>query len=95
MTGPRSQVLVLGTVHLSELPVGFDAKALNPLLDRLARFKPGIITIEALSGEECDLALCHPVKYGADYCTSTDLAKTATGLDVPAAIGTITTVLSS
>jgi len=86
MTGPRSQVLVLGTVHLSELPAGFDAHRLNPLLDRLARFKPDIITIEALSGEECDLALRHPAKYGADYCASTELAKTATGLDVPAAM---------
>lgn len=95
MTGPRSQVLVLGTVHLSELPAGFDATTLNTLLDRLAHFKPEIITIEALSGEECDLALRHPAKYGADYCTSTTLAKTATGLDVPAAMVAVDTLLKT
>lgn len=95
MTGARTQVLVLGTVHLSELPAGFDAKALNPLLDRLARFKPEIITIEALSGEECDLALRHPAKYGTDYCASTDLAKTATGLDVPAAMAAVDAMLKT
>lgn len=95
MTGPRSQVLVLGTVHLSELPAGFDAKTLNPLLERLARFKPDIITIEALSSEECDLALRHPAKYGADYCASTERAKTATGLDVPAAMVAVDTLMKT
>ena len=95
MTGPRTKVLVLGTVHLSELPAGFAATTLNPLLDRLANFKPEIITIEALSGEECDLALRHPAKYGADYCASTTLAKTATGLDVPAAIAAVDTLLKT
>ncbi|RVU34474.1 hypothetical protein EOE67_15560 [Rheinheimera riviphila] len=95
MTGPRTQVLVLGTVHLSELPAGFDAKALDPLLDQLAGFKPEIITIEALSGEECDLALRHPVKYGSDYCAATTLAKTATGLDVPAAMAAVDAMLKT
>jgi hypothetical protein len=95
MTGQRTQVLVLGTVHLSELPAGFDAKALNPLLDRLAGFKPEIITIEALSGEECDLALRHPAKYGSDYCAATELAKTATGLDVPAAMVAVDTLMKT
>lgn len=95
MTGPRSQVLVLGTVHLSELPAGFNAHALNPLLDRLARFKPEIITIEALSGEECDLALRHPAKYGDDYCASNELAKTATGLDIAAAMAAVDVTLKA
>lgn len=85
MTGPRAQVLVLGTVHLSQQK-SFKPASLQPVLDRLVAFKPEIITIEALSGEECDLAARHPVKYGDDYCASTDAAKTATGLDVPAAL---------
>lgn len=95
MTGPRTQVLVLGTVHLSELPAGVDAKTLNPLLDRLAGFKPEIITIEALSGEECDLALRHPAKYGTDYCASTLIAQTATGLDLPSAMAAVDSTLKS
>jgi hypothetical protein len=89
MTGPRAQVLVLGTVHLSSMPEGFDAAALDGVLDRLAVFKPDIITIEALPGEECDLAARHPVRYGADYCAGTQAAQAATGLDLPAAMAAV------
>ena len=85
MVGPRAQVLVLGSVHLNAMPEDFNSAALDGLLDRLAAFRPEIITIEALSGEECDLAARHPAKYGPDYCAGTVAAKKATGLDVPAA----------
>ncbi|HSI46952.1 MAG TPA: DUF5694 domain-containing protein [Ideonella sp.] len=95
MVGPRAQVLVLGTMHLRELPQGFDPATLQGLLDRLAGFRPDIITIEALPGEECDLAARHPAKYGADYCAPTDLAKAATGLDVPAAIAEVNKTLKA
>ncbi|WEF35339.1 DUF5694 domain-containing protein [Pseudoduganella chitinolytica] len=86
MTGPRAQVLVLGTVHLNTLPPGFDPAALDGLLARLAAFRPDIVTIETESGEECDLAARHPARYGPDYCPSTAAAQAATGLDMPAAI---------
>lgn len=95
MTGPRTQVLVLGTVHLSELPPGFDAAALKGVLDRLAAFRPDTITIEAVSGEECDLAARQPAKYGPDYCASTDAARAATGLDIPAALAEVDKMLKS
>lgn len=95
MTGPRAQVLVLGTVHLSELPASWDPASLQGLLDRLAAFRPTVITIEALSGEECDLAARHPAKYGADYCAATDPAKAATGLNVPAAIAEVDRTLKA
>lgn len=49
--GKPTEVLVLGTMHLSETPEGFDAAVLDPLLDRLAAFKPDLIAIENLSGE--------------------------------------------
>lgn len=86
MAEPRAQVLVLGSVHLSEMPDDFNPASLDRLLDRLAAFRPDIITIEALSGEECDLAARHSVKYGPDYCAGTDAAQAATGLDVPRAM---------
>lgn len=86
MVGPRTQVLVLGTVHLNGMPAGFNPASLDGVLDHLAAFRPGIITIETESGEECDLAARHPAKYGPDYCAPTEAAKAATGLDVPAAI---------
>jgi hypothetical protein len=89
MAGPRAKVMVLGTVHLNALPPGFDPASLQGVLDRLAAFRPDIITVEALPGEECDLAAHHAAKYGPDYCAPTDLAKSATGLDMPAAIAEV------
>jgi hypothetical protein len=95
MVGSRAQVLVLGTVHLSGMPKGFKPQSLDPVLARLAAFKPDIITIEALSGEECDLAARHSGVYGADYCRDTNAAKAATGLDIPAAIAEANKALKS
>ncbi|RZT11177.1 hypothetical protein SAMN05216319_0344 [Duganella sp. CF402] len=89
MAGARSQVLVLGTVHLSQLPKSFNPAALDGVLTRLEAFRPDVITIESLPGEECDLAARQPAKYGADYCEPTDEAKAATGLDLTAAIAEV------
>lgn len=95
MAGPPARVLVLGSVHLSGMPETFKAESLNPVLDRLAAFKPDIITIESMSGEECDLAARHPAVYGLDFCPDTDVAKAATGLDVPAAIAAVKSLLET
>ncbi|WP_221237378.1 DUF5694 domain-containing protein [Xanthomonas sp. 3058] len=101
MAAPRTQVLVLGSVHLSQLPKGSDISAarLQPLLDRLAAYKPTIITIENLSGETCDLMRRHPAVYlpedSASYCPDTSEAAHATGLDVPAAIGKVRATLKT
>lgn len=95
MVGPRAQVLVLGTVHLSGLPSSFRQDSLDGVMDRLAAFRPEIITIETENGEECDLAARHPGKYGADYCPKTDVAMAATGLDMPAAMAEVRKTLSA
>lgn len=95
MAGPRAQVLVLGTLHLSGLPASFDPAALDGLLDRLAGFRPQIITVEDEPGEECDLALRHPAKYGAEYCAAPLAGRTATGLDIPQALAGISKTLKT
>ncbi|MEY4730448.1 MAG: hypothetical protein RL020_1606 [Pseudomonadota bacterium] len=95
MVGHRAQILVLGTVHLNELPQGFNPASLEGVLNRLAVFRPDIITIETESGEECDLAARHPAKYGTNYCAPTDAAMTATGLDVPAAMAEVDKTLKA
>jgi hypothetical protein len=95
MAGPRAQVLVLGTVHLSGMPASFDRASLDGVLDRLAAFRPDIVTIERESGEECDMAARHPAKYGADYCASTAAAAAATGLEVPSALAAVETTLKA
>jgi len=92
MPGPRTQVLVLGTVHLAQGEAKLDPASLDGLLRRLAGFDPDIITIEAMPGETCDLMRRHPAVYGPDnvgYCPDTAAAQAATGLDVPAAIAAI------
>lgn len=77
MAAPRTQVLVLGSVHLSQLPKGSDISAarLQPLIDRLAAYRPTIITVENLSGESCDLMRRHPAVYlpedTTNYCPDT------------------------
>lgn len=82
VAGPRSQVLVLGSVHLGDMPKGFREEALEPVIERLAAFKPEIITIEQLPGEECER---FSAVYGPRFCPGTDDAKQATGLDLTAA----------
>ncbi|HEX7769536.1 MAG TPA: DUF5694 domain-containing protein [Dokdonella sp.] len=97
MHGQPAQVLVLGTMHLSGMQDGFRRESLDPLMDRLAAFKPEVITIEAISGEGCDLMARHPTVYGegvSAYCRHTDEAKAATGLDVPAAIAAVDKTLA-
>lgn len=96
--GPRTQVLVLGSPHLSGMPDSFKAGQLEPVLERLARFKPAIITIEALSGETCDQLQRYVAIYqdaAKDYCRDTDAGKTATGLDVPAAVAEVEKTLAA
>ena len=99
LAGPHTQVVVLGSVHLAGLPKDFDPASLAPLLERLAAYKPTIITVEALSGISCDLMRRQPALFApadvAHYCPDTTAAKTATGLDVYAATAQVQKTLST
>lgn len=95
MSGTPAQVLVLGSVHLSGMPEGFDPASLEPVIDRLAAFRPDIVTIESMSGEECDLIVRHPTVHDPAFCAGTEEAQAATGLDVPAAIAEVRTMLAN
>lgn len=86
-----TQVLVLGTPHLSGID-HLKPEWLEPLLGRLAAWKPTVITIEGLSGPECDLLRRYEKSWPGtadDYCKRVEsvaaLGATATGLDRPAA----------
>lgn len=94
MPGPRTQVLVIGTVHLAQGDAkDFDPASLETVLQRLQVFAPQIITVEAMPGETCDLMARHPQVYDAqgrtNYCPDTAAARAATGLDIPAAIASV------
>jgi hypothetical protein len=86
--GTPNEVLVLGTAHLSGLKEPFQPASLKLVNDRLAAWKPRIIAIEALSGMQCEWLRHFPHRYKEtvdDYCWDPAPARTATGLDVPAA----------
>lgn len=86
--GAPNQVMVLGTPHLSQLPDMFRVEMLNPLLSRLAAWKPTAIAVEDNAGLLCDRMRRMPDRYResiADYCFDPAVAAAATGLDVPAA----------
>ena len=96
--GPPTQVLTLGSAHLAQLEKPPTPDILAPLLDKLAAFKPDIITHEGLSGEQCDIVERYAARYPniyKDYCRDTVDAEKATGLKVPAAMEAIAKTLAS
>lgn len=92
MPGPRTQVLVLGSVHLAQGEgATFDAASLEPVLQRLAAYQPDIVTIEALSGETCELMRLRAAYKNVleTFCPDVAEARAATGLDGRAALDAI------
>lgn len=99
--GELTQVLVLGTPHLSGTPEDFDPAVLEPLLARLEAFAPDVIAVENLSGESL-----HALRaYAAVYPETADsygrwpfvlaaLGQLGTGLDLPAAEAEVRAVLA-
>lgn len=96
--GPPTQVLTIGSEHLGQMEKPVTAEMLEPLLDKLAAFKPDIITHEGISGEQCDIFKHYPARYPDiydTYCYGTDEAENATGLTVPKAMHGIEKTLAS
>ncbi|WP_411340949.1 DUF5694 domain-containing protein [Sphingopyxis sp. J-6] len=87
VAGDVGEALVLGTPHLSGLPDSFAPESLEPLLERLAAWKPEIIAIEGLSGRDCELLMRYKPLYpgAADYCWDPAPAQQVIGLDMVAA----------
>lgn len=98
IAGQPTELMVLATPHLSGLPRTFDPRHLDPLLDRLAKWRPRIITIESLSGPECEYLRRYKARYGStadDYCRDPAPAERATGLNVVAATAEVDRLLAS
>ncbi len=96
--GPPTQVLTIGSAHLGQLEKPVTPDMLAPLLNRLAAFKPDIITHEGRSGEQCDVLKRYSARYPGmfdTYCFGTEEAEKATGLTVPAAMEQIEKTLAS
>ena len=77
---------------------GYHPEFLAPLLDRLAAYHPAIITIEALSGTECELLRRYAKTYPGvadDYCWDSETARAALHLDTPAAVAAADAMLTT
>lgn len=87
VAGMPGELLVLGSPHLSGLPKDFKPENLEPLLARLAAWRPAIITIEGVSGTDCELLVRYKPLYpgAADYCWDPGAAQKIVGLDMVAA----------
>ena len=86
--GAVNEVLVLASPHLSGLPEAFRPEQVEPLLDRLEAWRPTAVSVENLSGLQCDSLRRYPTRYAStikDYCYDPTEAGLAAGLDVPAA----------
>lgn len=96
--GPITQVLTIGSAHLSQLEKKPTRAELDSLLDKLEAFRPAIITHEGLSGEQCDQVERYKARYAGifdDYCWGTAEVEKSTGLTVPQAMEAIETTLKS
>lgn len=70
LTVPPTQIMVLGTIHLSNYRDDLTLDDLDPLLDRLDAYAPDVITIENSSGMTCNRVRAYPREHAgiASYC---------------------------
>lgn len=64
IAGPRTQMLNLGSTHLSGHTGKWSKSWLEPLLQRLVDWKPTLITVEQLSGAQCEVLRADPARFG-------------------------------
>lgn len=96
--GGRTQVAVLGTAHLRGTPAAITRLAFDPLLARLAAFKPDLVAVETLSGAQCDYLRAYVFAYedtAKTYCFDSSAARGHLKLDNAAAERDIEHLLSS
>lgn len=65
--GPRTQMLTIGSTHLSGHSGTWSSQWLEPLNARLAAWKPTLVTVEQLSGAQCEAMRANPIVHGETY----------------------------
>lgn len=76
---------MLGTSHLNQLAKPLAPAQLQPLLDRLARWQPRVITVEGLSGSDCAHLKAYVARYPEtfeQYCWDTSATLRTLGLSL-------------
>lgn len=86
LTVPPTQIMVLGTTHLSGYKDDLSLDDLEPLLERLEAYAPDIITIESSPGMTCQRARAYPREhdgYADYYCFDGESYRAESGLSLP------------
>jgi len=60
---PPGEILILGTRHLSDIKGKYDPSILASLMDHLEQFKPDLIAVEALRGQDIAAMELQPVRH--------------------------------
>lgn len=99
LRGNKVQMAVLGTTHLREAPEALAQQAMfDPLIDRLAAFKPDLVAVESIAGAQCDYLRAYEFAYedtAKTYCTDPTPARALLKLDGVAAEREIERALSA
>ena len=85
LTVAPTEVVVLGTAHLSNFSEDLSQDQLKPLIDRLADYAPNVITIEGSSGMTCSRVREYPqehIDYAEYYCFDGTVQRQESGLTV-------------
>lgn len=80
-----TQVMILGTAHLSNYSEDLNLADLEPLLESLGKYAPDIITIESSSGMTCNRVRSYPREhagYSNYYCFDGELYRAESGLSI-------------
>ena len=96
LTVAPTQILVLASPHLSNMGDGVASADLEPLRDKLAAFRPDVITIESLTGEACETFLVYPNEYpeiAKTYCRDVAEFRGESGLDMISALAEVRATL--
>lgn len=94
--GPRTEMMTLGSVHLSAHE-GWKREWLAPLNAKLVDWKPGMVTIERLSGAQCEMMRATPQRYAAvhdHYCADAGGFQRALEMSQPQADAEVRKLLS-
>ena len=69
VAGPHTSMLTLGSTHLSRHSDQWKTAWLEPLLARLVAWRPQVITVEQLSGAQCETMRNDPGRYAESFDT--------------------------
>jgi len=86
--GRPNEVLVVGSPHLLNLPNSFTPDMVEPILQRLEKWRPTAVASENISGLQCDAMRRQGERYAEAveaFCYDPAAAGRAVGLDVTAA----------